>query len=108
MERIVIARNLERALHDLLCARRTEIANHRLVESCEIQWQMRERGNLRIRGASIGQTQLDVRQSGKSGNLIINFIMHHMNGMRSQLQAETQLWLLMSQLLQALVEDGRA
>ena len=42
------------------------------------------------------------------GNLIINFIMHHMNGMRSQLQAETQLWLLMSQLLQALVEDGRA
>ena len=66
---------------------------------------MRERGNLRIRGASIGQTQLDVRQSG---NLIINFIMRHMNGMRSQLQAETQLWLLMSQLLQALVEDGRA
>lgn len=44
MERIVVARNLERALHDLLCARRTEIANHRLVESCEIQWQMRERG----------------------------------------------------------------
>lgn len=66
---------------------------------------MRERSNLRIRGASIGQTQLDVRQSG---NLIINFIMRHMNGMRSQLQTETQLWLLMSQLLQALVEDGRA
>ena len=34
--------------------------------------------------------------------------MRHMNGMRSQLQTETQLWLLMSQLLQALVEDGRA
>ena len=65
---------------------------------------MRERSNLRIRGASIGQTQLDVRQSGKIGN----FIMRHMNGMRSQLQTETQLWLLMSQLLQALVEDGRA
>jgi len=69
---------------------------------------MRERSNFRIRGASIGQTQLDVRQSGKIGNLIINFIMRHMNGMRSQLQTETQLWLLMSQLLQALVEDGRA
>lgn len=76
-----------------------------MKQSCEIQRQMRERSNLRIRGASIGQTQLDVRQSG---NLIINFIMRHMNGMRSQLQTETQLWLLMSQLLQALVEDGRA
>ena len=108
MERIIIARNIERSLHDLLRARRTEIAYHRLVESCEIQRQMRERSNLRIRCANIGQTQLDIRQSDKIGNLIVNFIMRHMNGMRSQLQTETQLWLLMSQLLQALVEDGRA
>ena len=69
---------------------------------------MRERSNLRIRCANIGQTQLDIRLSDKIGNLIVNFIMRHMYGMRPHLQTETQLCLFMSLLLQALVEDGRA
>ena len=74
MVRAIVARNVQRMLHDLHGTGHTEFADHRLVELREVQRQTRKRGDFGIRGAGMDQPKLDIRQCGEIGDFVIRFI----------------------------------